>query len=313
MPLSKLIRIGTRKSALALAQVEEVKQKLLKTNPNLLFEIHPIVTTGDKIQDRNLFDIGGKALFLKEIEDELINNKIDIAIHSAKRCTPIIRDQTRLISFTSRLDPRDCFISNKYKSLQDLPSNSVIGTTSPRRKSILLKIRPDIEIKTLRGNITTRLDKLNNNEVDATILSKCGLERMKMIGKITQTLPIDSFLPAGGQGSLAIQVRNKDYQIIDIIKKINCLETEICIRSERAFLHELEASCFTPVAVHAEINNTRQLSLKTILLDIDGSELFELSNLCFASIEEGKKLGQEMAKKTKKDAHLLVKKICNKF
>ncbi len=313
MATSQLIRIGTRQSSLALAQVEEVKSSLLDINSNLTFETYPIITSGDKIQDRSLFDIGGKALFLKEIEDELVNNKIDIAIHSAKDVPPIIKDHTKLISFTKRLDPRDCFISNKYKSLHDLPSQSIIGTTSPRRKAILLKIRPDINIKILRGNITTRLSKLEKGDVDATILSKCGLERMNLSNKITTTLPTDSFLPAGGQGSLAIQIRNNNDNIAKISRSINCFKSEICIRAERSFLHELGASCFTPVAVYGEINNSNQLFLKTILLDIDGSELFELSNICQATKDEAILLGKEMALKTKKDAHLLVKKICNNF
>ncbi len=305
------IRVGTRKSQLALAQVKEVNNILKRTYPNILFEVYPILTSGDKIQDRNLFDVGGKALFIKEIEDDLAQNKIDVAIHSAKDVPPFVNPKTTIISFTKRHDARDCFISSNYKSIDSLPAGSTIGTSSPRRKAILLKIRPDLKIIDFRGNIATRLEKLNN--VDGSILSYCGLKRVDKVANVKEIISTDSFLPAGGQGSLAIQIRSGDSNISQIFRNANHDETEICIRAERSFLEELGASCFTPVATYGQINSQRQLNLKTILLDHDGGELFELSKSCAANLEDAVSLGKYMAKKTKKDAHLLVERICKNF
>ncbi len=303
------IRVGTRQSHLALTQVSEVKKILEITYPNIEFEIFPVVTSGDKIQDRNLFDIGGKALFIKEIEEDLVNNKIDVAIHSAKDVPPLVSPKTTLVSFTKRSDARDCFISQKYNSISQLPINATIGTSSPRRKAILQKIRPDLKIVNFRGNIATRLNKLD--QVDGSILSYCGLERINLQNHIKEIIPTDIILPAGGQGSLAIQVRSDDQKIIEIFRQANDQKTEICVRAERVFLEELGASCYTPVAVYGQINSSNTLNLRTILLDKDGSELFELSSSCEANLEDAIDLGKFMAQKTKKDAHLLVKKICN--
>lgn len=313
MPEILKIRVGTRKSQLALAQVEEVKQILSQKIPNIEFEIFPVVTSGDKIQDRNLFDIGGKALFIKEIEEDLFNNKIDVAIHSAKDVPPFIKEETQIISFTKRADPRDCFISKKYNSISELPIGAKIGTSSPRRKAILLKMRPDLNICSLRGNIATRLKKINDEIVDASILSYCGLYRIDQTNNIKETISTDTILPAGGQGSLAIQIRSNDKKMADIFRNVNNINSEICIRAERSFLEHLGASCFTPVATYGIINDANKLNLKAILLDHDGSETFELSLTCDANLEEAINLGKTMAKTIKKDAHLLVKKICQNF
>lgn len=306
------IRIGTRQSQLALAQVDEVKEILQKKVPNIEFEIYPVITSGDKIQDRNLFDVGGKALFIKEIEEDLTNNKIDVAIHSAKDVPPFIKEQTTIVSFTKRADPRDCLISKKYNSISELPIGAKIGTSSPRRKAILLKIRPDLNICSLRGNIATRLKKIDEETVDASILSYCGLERINQLDKIKENISTDCILPAGGQGSLAIQIRSDDKVMSQIFRNVNDHNSEICIRAERSFLEALGASCFTPVATYGRIKE-KKLNLKAILLDHDGSETFELSLTCDANLKDAINLGKLMAEKIKKDAHLLVEKICKNF
>jgi hydroxymethylbilane synthase len=321
MSATSKIRIGTRTSKLALAQVAEVHLLLADYLQNSQIEIVPITTSGDKIQDRNLADIGGKGLFIKELEEALIQNKIDIAIHSAKDVPPFLHADTDLAAFTERFDARDCFISKKFEAIKDLPQGAVVGTSSARRKAILLRLRPDLKIVNFRGNVDTRLRKIENDEVDATILAACGLERLGkehlMQSKVDcpkgystkKIIEKDVMLPSGGQGALALQIRKNDKKIAELLAKINDEKTAICIRSERAFLEELGASCSTPVAVHAWIMN-EQLHLVTLILDHDGSEVFETTSAGKITLEEGLKLGFSVAQKTKKEAAELLKKIC---
>jgi hydroxymethylbilane synthase len=315
------IRIGTRTSKLALTQVAEVHLLLADYLQNSQIEIVPITTSGDKIQDRNLAEIGGKGLFIKELEEALIQNKIDIAVHSAKDVPPILHDETELVAFTQRFDARDCFISKKFDTLKDLPKGAVVGTSSARRKAILLRMRPDLKIVNFRGNVDTRLRKIQNDEVDATILAVCGLERIGkehlMQSKVDcpegyhtkKIIEEDVMLPAGGPGALAVQIRKSDRKIAELLTKINDEETAICIRSERAFLEELGASCTTPVAVRAWLEKD-QLNLKTLILDYDGSEIFETKSQTKFELAAGIKLGVEAAQKTKKEAGELLDRIC---
>ena len=303
------IRIGTRTSRLALAQVAEVHLLIADFLENSQIEIVPITTSGDKIQDRNLSDIGGKGLFIKELEEALIQNKIDIAIHSAKDVPPFLHESTELTTFTPRLDARDCFISKKFNSLKDLPKGAVVGTSSARRKAILLRLRPDLKIVNFRGNVDTRLNKIENGEVDAAILAVCGLERIGKEHLIKQIIEKDAMLPAGGQGALAIQIRKSDQKIAELLEKINDKKTQIEVKAERSFLRELGASCATPVAAHAcELNG--KLYLTTIIFDYDGSEIFETTSEGNFDLKSGIKLGLEAAQKTKTEASELLKKIC---
>ncbi len=302
------IRIGTRKSKLALAQSQEVKHLLQTHLPSLEIEIIPITTSGDKIQDRNLCEIGGKGLFIKELEESLIQNKIDIAIHSAKDVPPIIHEETEIAAFTKRFIVNDCFISKKYNSIKELPQNALVGTSSARRKAILLKIRPDLQIVSFRGNVDTRLNKIENNEVDASILALCGLKRLSIENQIKKIISIEEMLPSGGQGALAIQVRKNDKQAIEIVEKINHLETQICVKSERSFLRNLGASCATPVAVYAYKENNN-LKLDTLILDYDGSQIFSTNLVGDFTLEDGIELGIKAALKTKKEAKDLLDRI----
>lgn len=311
------VRIGTRTSKLALSQVAEVHLLLGDFFSDLQIEIIPITTSGDKIQDRNLAEFGGKGLFIKELEEALIQNKIDLAIHSAKDVPPIIHESTELAAFTKRLDPRDCFISKKFDSLKDLPKGAVVGTSSARRKAILLRARPDLKIVNFRGNVDTRLRKIDSDEVDATILAACGLERLgkksycpKGYSEI-KIIEKEEILPAGGQGTLAIQVRKDDKKIANIIQKINDEKTCIEVKCERAFLQELGASCSTPVATHAEINENK-LNLRTAVFDYDGSEIFETKLDTKAELDDAIRLGITAAQETKNKAKKLLEKICCK-
>jgi hydroxymethylbilane synthase len=311
---SNKIRIGTRTSKLALAQVEEVKSLLSPYLQDFQIEIVPINTSGDKILDRNLAEIGGKGLFIKELEEALIQNKIDIAVHSAKDVPPMIHEDTQLAAFTQRFDARDCFISKKFQAISDLPKGAVVGTSSARRKAILLRLRPDLKIINFRGNVTTRLNKVESDEVDATVLAACGLERLSLKASCPKGhldrnyIEKSVMLPAGGQGALAIQVR-KDAEVISkILAKINHDETKLCVKSERSFLRELGASCSTPVAVHAVIESG-VLNLETLILANDGSEIFATKLQGNADLESAVMLGKQAAEKTKKEAAELLKKI----
>lgn len=301
------MRIGTRASKLALIQAAEVKSLLL-TKTSLTedqIEIVTITTSGDKIQDRNLAEIGGKGLFIKELEEFLLANKIDIAIHSAKDVPPTVHEDTIIAAFTKRRDPRDYFISQKFNSIEELPQHAVIGTSSARRKAALLKIRPDLKIINFRGNVDTRLNKLIGGEVDATILATCGLGRLQKEVATKNIIPLETMLSAAGQGSLAIQIRENDSAAAELVKKINDVESETCIATERTFLRELGASCKTPVAAYCK-HEGDVLNLRTIIFDFDGSEIFATNN----SGANGESLAFKAAEQTKAQAKLLLAKIC---
>lgn len=305
---SKKIRIGSRSSNLALAQVQEAVGALKHHISADQLEIIKITTSGDKIQDRNLAEIGGKGLFIKELEEALLQNKIDIAIHSAKDVPPIVHKNTELAAFTKRLTANDCFISKKFESIESLPQGAVIGTSSARRKAILLNLRPDLKIVNFRGNVDTRLNKINDEQVDASILALCGLKRLDKIKEIKTIIPTTEMLPSGGQGALALQVRRGDEEVIKLVEKINDFETQICVKSERSFLRELGASCATPVAVYACKKN-EELALKAMILDYDGSEIFAVEMAGEFELKKGVELGFLAADRVKKEAKLLLAKI----
>lgn len=302
------LRIGSRTSKLALSQVAEFHLLLADHFPEIKVEIVPITTSGDKIQDRNLADIGGKGLFIKELEEALLQNKIDIAIHSAKDVPPQISDKTVLGAFTPRMDARDCLVSEKYKSLKDLPKGAVIGTSSARRKAILLRMRPDLKIVNFRGNVDTRLGKVADGEVDGAILAVCGLMRIAKERFIKEIIEKKKILPAVGQGCLAVQAREGDAKILEILAKINDEKTQIEVKCERAFLRQLGASCASPVAVHAQIDGDN-LTLETAIIDYDGKEIFESKSKSKANLKDAVELGTKAAKNTQNKAEKLLKKI----
>jgi len=301
------IKIGTRASKLAIAQITEIK-KLLLQNSDLTesqIEIVQITTSGDKIQDRNLAEIGGKGLFIKELEEALLAKKIDIAVHSAKDVPPIVADTTYIAAFTKRKDARDYFISKKFSSVETLPNAAVVGTSSARRKAILLRLRPDLNIVNFRGNVDTRLSKLEDGKVDATILALCGLSRLEKNIDEKNILSLETMLPAAGQGSLAIQIRHDDKETKKIVDTINDKETQICVEIERKFLQELGASCKTPVAAYCTIENDK-LRLRTTIFDFDGKEIFSTDD----AQNEGGELAILAAQQVKKNAQKLLEKIC---
>lgn len=249
----KKIRIGTRGSQLALWQANWVKGKLSEWNPGIEIEIHKIKTTGDKILDVPLAKVGGKGLFVKEIEEALFDKKIDIAVHSMKDVPTDLPEGLCISAITEREDPRDALISKDGSKLKELKKGAKIGTSSLRRQVQLLNFRNDFEINQLRGNLNTRMKKLSAGDFDAIMLAAAGVKRMGWENKITEYLPYDIFLPAIGQGALGIEIRKSDKDIEKIIEKFNHRETSVCVRAERAFLKRLEGGCQVPIAAFGTI------------------------------------------------------------
>ncbi|MDH5771608.1 MAG: hydroxymethylbilane synthase, partial [Rhodospirillaceae bacterium] len=249
------LRIGTRGSPLALAQAHETEAKLKAAFPELdkdgATEIVVIKTTGDKILNQALSDIGGKGLFTKEIDDAMLAGDIDIAVHSMKDVPTYLPDGIHLPCMLERHDVRDAFISNKAATLWELPQGAVVGTASLRRQSLILNRRPDLKVVTFRGNVQTRLKKLEAGEVDATMLAIAGLKRMNMENVATAIISTEEFLPAPGQGAIGITCRLDNISANDYLLGLNHEQTFIRVQAERAFLTVLDGSCRTPIAAHA--------------------------------------------------------------
>lgn len=274
------ITIGTRSSKLSVIQSDIVRDLILKNNNlyrdnSAFIEIRSFTTQADKLIDRSLSEIGGKGLFTKEIENSLLNSSIDIAVHSMKDMATNCHDDLTISSIIAREDPRDVFISNKYSSLANLPKNSVIGTSSLRRKAIILSKRPDLKIINFRGNVLTRLAKLDNNEVDATILSYAALKRLSLEERVKEIFSIADFIPAPAQGAIAIQTRKNDDFTKKLISKSNCQKTQIETEAERLFLRILDGSCKTPIAAFCQISDDI-INFKGFIATLDGKKFFRL-------------------------------------
>jgi hydroxymethylbilane synthase len=273
-----LLRIGSRGSPLALVQAREVQSRLAVaagTDPASI-EIKIIRTTGDAIQDRPLMEAGGKGLFTKEIEEALLSGTIDLAVHSSKDMTTLLPPGLILSGFLPREDARDAFISNKAKSLRELPSGAVIGTASLRRQAMVKRARPDLQIVPLRGNVETRLRKIEDGVADATLLAVAGLKRLGLLSTAAALLDIDEFLPAVGQGAIGIETRADDIATRALVAKISDADTATALAAERAFLAVLDGSCRTPIGGHARMSGDT-VRFRGIIVKPDGSEAFEVS------------------------------------
>ncbi len=249
---SKII-VGTRGSKLALWQAGHIADRLRQLNPGLTVELQRIVTTGDKILDVPLAQIGGKALFTKELELAMLAGEIDLAVHSLKDMPTELPQGLTLAATTERLDPYDAFISCKVRSLRDLPQGATMGTSSLRRKCQILKSRPDLNIIDLRGNVGTRLSKLDDGQYDAIILASAGLKRLELSERIRHTLDPELSLPAVGQGALGLECREGDTDVLNLILPLMHDETNVCVRAERAFNAYLEGGCQVPIAGFATL------------------------------------------------------------
>ena len=270
------MRIGSRASPLALVQARAV-QSLLAERAGLpadRIEIKTIRTTGDRVQDRPLAEAGGKGLFTKEIEEALLAGTIDLAVHSAKDLPTVLPEGLAIAAFLPREDPRDAFISRKAKTLRELPRGAVVGTASPRRQALVRRFRSDIVVATLRGNVETRLHKLDAGEVDATLLAVAGLKRLGLLSTATAILEVDEFLPAVGQGAIAVQTRADDSGTRQLIATLDDADTAVALAAERAFLAVLDGSCRTPIGGHATVSG-EAVCFRGIIVKPDGSEAFE--------------------------------------
>lgn len=289
------IRIGTRQSKLAMIQTEMVVDLIEKNFPEIECVVVPIVTTGDEITNKNLYDIGGKALFLKELEEQLLENKIDIAVHSLKDVPGILPEGLIIAATLEREDTRDCFVSKKYKSIDELPQGAIVGSSSVRRKVILQQKRPDLKVVQFRGNIHTRLAKLENGEVDATILACAGLIRAGELNpEYCYPLETDEMLPAAGQGVIAIEARSGDQKMLDIAAKINHQPTWHLAEAERGLLSYLDASCRTPLSAHA-VYEGDMIKADYMMADIDGKNIRYHQER--GSVQEAAQMGVKAAKK----------------
>lgn len=264
------IKIGTRASRLALWQAEFVASQLKKFFPALEVEIVKVHTTGDKILDAPLAKIGGKGLFTKELEFQLTSGKIDLAVHSLKDVPNELPAEFKIAAITKRIQPFDAFVSNKFSTFDALAKNSVVGTSSLRRAAQILALRPDLQIKNLRGNVETRLKKLDAGEFDAIILAAAGLERLGHSSRINEILT--KIIPAAGQGALAIEIRADNEKIFNLVQKLNDTETFSAVKVEREFLTEVGGSCQIPVGVFAKIDG-EQVKIQALIASTDGKKV----------------------------------------
>ncbi|GMQ52739.1 hydroxymethylbilane synthase [Halopseudomonas aestusnigri] len=270
--MSRHLRIATRKSALALWQAEYVKARLEQLDPALSVSLVPMVSRGDQLLDSPLAKIGGKGLFVKELETAMLNGEADLAVHSMKDVPMQFPDGLGLYAICEREDPRDAFVSNNFDHLDSLPAGSVVGTSSLRRQAQIMARRPDLQIRFLRGNVNTRLAKLDAGEYDAIILATAGLVRLGFGERIRYSMPPEESLPAGGQGAVGIECRSDDIELQALLLKLNDEDSALRVRAERALNTRLNGGCQVPIACYAERENG-QLWLRGLVGDPDGRRL----------------------------------------
>ena len=289
-----MIRIATRKSPLALWQAEHVKRRLQEVHPDLNIELVGMQTQGDRFLDAPLANAGGKGLFIKELEQALLADQADIAVHSMKDVTIDLPEQLDLPVILEREDTRDVFVSNRFAGLDDLPEAAKVGTSSLRRQSQVRVQRQDLTIIDLRGNVGTRLRKLDAGEYDAIILAAAGVRRLGLSERITPFLDHDIILPAIGQGAIGIECRNDDATTLDLIKPLNDRNTQLCVHAERAFSARLYGGCQLPIAAQAAING-QELSLTGLVGRVDGTEI--IKDTAEGLIDNIEKIGRELAER----------------
>lgn len=290
---SQPLRIGTRGSPLALAQANLVRE-LLSAAHNLppdRSEICIIKTTGDQILDRPLAEVGGKGLFTKEIEEALLDGRIDLAVHSMKDMPTVLPDGLDIPCLLEREDPRDVFVSPKAKALWDLPEGAVVGSASLRRQAQILQRRPDLKVVNIRGNVQTRLRKIEAGEADATLLALAGLKRLGLTEVATAVIPLEDMLPAVAQGAIGIECRAGDERILKLLADLNHPATKTCVAAERAMLAVLDGSCRTPIAGLAQLDDGDGISLRAMVLTPDGRTVHETSRT--GSLVDAERLGRD--------------------
>ena len=289
----KTLKIATRQSPLALWQAEHIRARLEALHAGLTVELVTFVTQGDKILDTPLAKIGGKGLFVKELEAALLDGRADLAVHSMKDVPMALPEGLTLAVICEREDPLDAFVSNTYASFDDLPQGAKVGTSSLRRKCQILKARPDLEIIDLRGNVGTRLSKLDAGNYDAIILASAGLKRLGLSERIRHTIDPVLSLPAVGQGALGLECREADQAVLDLILPLLHDETNVCVRAERAFNAYLEGGCQVPIAGYATLQND-QIVMEGRVGSVDGETLLKVEMQ--AAPDQAEELGVKLAK-----------------
>jgi hydroxymethylbilane synthase len=289
------IIVGSRRSKLAMTQTNWVIDQLKKIGAPFTFELKEIVTKGDEILNVTLSKVGGKGLFVKEIEQAMLNKEIDIAVHSMKDMPAVLPDGLVIGTIPEREDPRDVLISKENRSLRDLPAGAIVGTSSLRRKAQILNIRPDLEIKWIRGNIDTRLKKLETEEYDAIILAAAGLSRMGWQAEVvSEYLEPSDCIPAVGQGALAIECRKDDEEILQWLAKLNCPKTNRAVQAERAFLNKIGGSCQVPVGGYAVINDEDDVVLNAFVASGNGKTIFKETVVGKDAVTVGEEAGERL-------------------
>jgi len=289
----KTLKIATRQSPLALWQAEYIRARLQELHPDLTVELVKFVTQGDKILDTPLAKIGGKGLFVKELEAALLDGRADLAVHSMKDVPMALPEGLTLAVICEREDPLDAFVSNQFEKFADLPQGAKVGTSSLRRKSQILKQRPDLQIIDLRGNVGTRLGKLDDGQYDAIILASAGLKRLGLSERIRHCLTPDISLPAVGQGALGLECRAADNEVLALIQPLLHQETDVCVRAERAFNAYLEGGCQVPIAGYATLQNG-QIHIEGRVGSADGQTLLRAELTDEAS--NAQQLGENLAR-----------------
>ena len=296
MHKQKLV-VGTRSSQLALWQADFVIGELAKKYPELVVEKRLMTTKGDKILNAPLAKIGGKGLFTKELETAMLEGEIDIAVHSLKDMPVVVPEGLVITAITQRADPGDAFVSHKYESFQQLPAGAKVGTSSLRRKAQLLHARPDLQIEDLRGNVNTRLRKMEEENFDGIILACAGLKRLGFGDKIRQVLPQTMCLPAVGQGALAIECRQADKETRELLEFLNDKCTRLCTEAERGFLATVEGGCQVPVGVHA-VSAETGIRVEAVIASLDGSTLLrDALEAEVKNAQEARAVGVSLAEK----------------
>ena len=291
-----LIRIATRESPLALWQAEYVKAELLRAHAGLRVELVPMTTRGDQILDSPLSRIGGKGLFIKELEVAMLEGNADIAVHSMKDVPMEFPEGLGLAAICEREDCRDAFVSNNHETLDSLPHGAIVGSSSLRRQCQLRALRPDLQLKDLRGNVGTRLRKLDSGEYDAIILASAGLIRLGMPERIRQFIPTEQSLPAGGQGAVGIECRLEDKETMDLLQSLHHEPTAICVTAERAMNIRLQGGCQVPIAALAELAPDNTLHMRGLVGTVDGSRILrsEISGAAHLAEELGITLADDL-------------------
>lgn len=292
--MRKHLVIATRGSALALWQANFIKKKLEDENPEYNVSLNIIKTKGDLILDRPLANIGGKGLFVKEIEEALLENRADIAVHSIKDVPMDLPEGLILGCVPERMSACDCFLSETYPSVEYLPQGALAGTSSLRRKAQLKALRPDVEIAPLRGNVDTRLQKLKNGDYDAIILAEAGLSRLGLSAKYMQSLNLSVMLPAAGQGALGIECKEDNYDVLVLLSSLEDRNSRVCVTAERAFLKTLNGSCQTPIAANAMFEDEETILLQGLIAMPNGIPVLRSQISGHASQAES--LGMQLAK-----------------